>query len=198
MKRETKHLSSGGTVDIFDDVFSYSEMVKFARIFEKSHYTLTGRATSIFDQQSDPHNWQSAYNDKDIKFLGIFDSINFKPIECIIGDKKISKSWVNCFTPSSYTSYHCDSTQKNTSKSFLYYANTEWKKGQGGETLLYNNILEPEIIIEYKPNRVLLFDSEIPHKPLQHLSSNLSNPYRFTFVTIFKKMEEKYEHILST
>lgn len=183
MKRETKHLSSGGTVDIFDDVYTYGEMVKFMLFFQNSLFKLSAKASLLNDHDS-IKNWVSRYSNEDVENLGIFNNSNFHSINETIRDRKFVRAWVNCFTPCSIVWYHTDYGKNYNAKTFLYYCNTEWRKDQGGETLLYNDNMNPEIIIEYKPNRVIIYDSHIPHKPLQHIAGN--TPYRFTFVATFK------------
>ena len=47
----------------------------------------------------------------------------------------------------------------------LYYVNLDWKDGWYGETVFYNPMNLDEIVFTstYKPGRILLFDSNIPH-----------------------------------
>ena len=188
MKHDTKKLSSGQTVDIFDDMYDFDEIVKFAVFFQNSFFKLEGKATPLLEETYYPPTWKSIYSPSDIDNLGIFNNPNIRSINEIIGDRKFVTAWVNCFTPCSIAYYHTDSLKIDNGKTFLYYGNTEWRREQGGETMLYNSQMNPEIVIEYKPNRVVVYDSDIPHKPLQHLPA--STPYRFTFISLFKSTKE--------
>jgi hypothetical protein len=62
--------------------------------------------------------------------------------------------------------------------------NTRWDRNWGGETLFANDEGECEIAVEYKPGRVVLFDSLIPHKPSP--VSMQADEFRFTFVIVMK------------
>ena len=184
MNHQAKLLSTGQVIDIFDDVFSFKEMSEFYIFIQSSYYKLGSRATEFVDTTGYTTNWQSQYNPDDINKLGFFNNPKLQPMSSVIGNRERLVSWVNCFIPSTYVAPHCDAIGMTGVKTFMYYVNTEWKKEQGGETLFYNSNMDPEVIVEFKPNRIVIFDSETPHKPLQHFHSPY--PYRFTFVSVFK------------
>ena len=65
----------------------------------------------------------------------------------------------------------------------LYYANMEWCPEYAGETLFYDEYLKSVSFCSiYTPNRVVIFDGEIPHalRP----QSGRAPEYRFT-ISVF-------------
>jgi len=189
MKRETRYLSTGETVDIFDDVFEYDSMYSFQEFFQISNYSLTARPTSLLEHQS-CCNFQSIYSSDDIDKLGIFKNINQTEINEILNGRRCFAAWVLVTSELSRHFFHKDQGKRLDGKTFLYYGNVEWNREWGGETIICNNKVEPEIIIQCKPNRVVIFDSELPHKPVP--ISPMATTYRFTFVAQFNIFNKKY------
>ena len=94
------------------------------------------------------------------------------------------RSYINLGTISDSNQIHTDSECRysqrlSTSKTVLYYANTEWKHEYGGQTIFYDpNDISNSYIIDFIPGRLVIFDGEIPHNVLPR---SLASPsYRFT------------------
>tara|TARA_R110000823_G_scaffold204830_2_gene335836 strand:- start:1263 stop:1850 length:588 start_codon:yes stop_codon:yes gene_type:complete len=91
-------------------------------------------------------------------------------------------SQVNVSDHSTVDMVHSDSWNLNEKYTVLYYANSEWDKDYGGETLFYDAInLEIVAAIKPIPGRFVVFDSAIPHsaRPPQ-----MNCPYkRYTVAT---------------
>ena len=125
----------------------------------------------------------SHLNDIDLEYFGFFKSYNIKPIMDKLGDRQRFKSWITLFKYMPDVYYHIDNDEL-TSKTLLYYCNIVWEPNYGGETIICNPKGEPELAIASRPNRVVLFDSYLPHKPTG--LSPLAAGNRFSFVSIFK------------
>jgi hypothetical protein len=81
-----------------------------------------------------------------------------------IGNRRPVRSWLNLNTGADRLRYHPDMLNSG-SKSVLYYANLEWNINWDGFTIFRSDDLKDiEFVSEYKPGRVIVFDSEIPHK----------------------------------
>ena len=97
------------------------------------------------------------------------DIDNFKFESDFISKKLIGYEIKNCWSlvssPLSTYYYHTDSLEDSDEVTVLYYVNTRWDKNWGGETLFSNDLGECEIAVEYKPGRIVIFDSAIEHKP---------------------------------
>ena len=95
----------------------------------------------------------------------------------------VEKAYVNCGIHSESPYVHVDSSRKGD-KTLLYYMNREWKHEWGGETILLgDDAAEIEYCCPYKPGRIIIFDSTIPHSARQQ--SFAAPMYRFTLAIKF-------------
>jgi SM-20-related protein len=92
---------------------------------------------------------------------------------------KIYASYVNMGLRGDKHQSHSDYYWANGAKTLLYYANKEWNKNWGGETVFFDDKGEEiEYVTPFIPGRLILFDSDIPH--LAKEQSSLGPSYRFT------------------
>jgi hypothetical protein len=88
------------------------------------------------------------------------------------------RCWINLQTGYDVSRYHGDHGDSHN-VSLLYYANTKWDiEWDGGTAFRTDDLSEIEFVSDYKPGRLVLFDSSIPHKPLS--TSMMANHYRYT------------------
>lgn len=127
----------------------------------------------------------------DIEFIrSILDSIKSPEafqLKRIINRGEIEKSWINLFNRDNSTNrYHADAHSNDSSYlSLLYYANSKWDlEWDGGTVFRTDDLSEVEYLSDYKPGRMILFDSSIPHKI--YSSSYNAHPYRFTVNTLIQ------------
>ena len=151
---------------VYDDVFNWQQNHEMFDYVYHAPYTL---------------GWSDNYNESEQYFHCGFDSNMWKnrqqhgPINNIleplynsepfrihnVDDNKISKSVINCDTLSDSHTVH---THRNEDV-LLYYVNTEWKDGWGGETFFYdNNGKEIVYTCPYTPNRMVYFRGDIVHR----------------------------------
>ncbi len=105
----------------------------------------------------------------------------------IVNRSVIEKSWINVFNRDNPTNrYHADAhTYDSSYLSLLYYANSKWDlEWDGGTVFRTDDLSEVEYLSDYKPGRIILFDSSIPHKI--YASSYNAHPYRFTLNTLMR------------
>jgi hypothetical protein len=75
-------------------------------------------------------------------------------------DRRLVNTVINCDTMSDTHYGHTHQPQEV----LLYYANTEWKDGWGGETFFFDKNGKDIIFASgYTPNRIIHFDGEILH-----------------------------------
>jgi Rps23 Pro-64 3,4-dihydroxylase Tpa1-like proline 4-hydroxylase len=168
-------------VFVYDNVFSFEQCSFFKEFAEKSFYSLGAKSSSVMED-SDSTFFQSLFSIQDINNIGIFQKIN-NDITNTLQNKNLERCWILASTHLTKYHFHTDKNKKDNALTFLYYMNLKWDKDWGGETLFCNSNGDVEIAMEYKPNRVIIFDSNIPHKP-SAISAD-ANPYRFTFVGQF-------------
>jgi hypothetical protein len=176
--------SSGRKIHVYDEVFPKSLVEYFEEFFQNSFYRL-GSASSYRFTQAHRTFFQSRYNSDDIALLGIFEHIKGTKIADDLEGLELSSYWVLVSTYFTQYYLHTDRLEGST---FIYYGNGAWEVDWGGETLFCNDNGEVEIAVSCKPNRIVVFDSAIPHKPAT--LSLEADQYRFTFVAQFKNPEK--------
>jgi len=180
-------------IKIYDDVFDQRYRDYLWSFIVRSNYNLGWDDDEVFEH-SKYKNIHSNYNDFDIQRIGIVDELRNSDVSDQIENKHIVKMIINLTIPGqtffSHTHYN-DWTNAgltwvttNSPLVCLYYANTEWKREWGGETMFYSDDgSELEKAIEYKPNRVVCFSGEHPHSVRP---ATLHAPfYRFTASMFF-------------
>lgn len=177
-----KITSDGKKIKVYDDLFSPSLRIQHNLRAQERKYTLhNSRSTDIFWQQN--HKF----------FISIFSQEDFSEFRFeneIISEElkeyEITNSWMSVTSPLSYQYSHCDSGFEDRI-SLLYHVNTRWDKNWGGETLFGNasNSDDFEYAIQYKPGRVVIFDSRIEHRPAA--ISSQADEFRFAFVLLLRK-----------
>lgn len=166
---------------IFDDVFSYHERTHFFHFLSNSLYKCTGN-TSKSGPPDSMVAMQSAFSNEDFINFGLFDNLP-EEIKKIISNYKATRYYSLITNWSVTNRFHVDRPSDLT---FLYYANLKWDYDWGGETLFSNDkITEIVYTSMYKPGRIVIFDSSIPHRPIP-TTSNCPN-MRYTFVTNLTK-----------
>jgi hypothetical protein len=178
-------LSTGKSIHVIDDAFTMSQVMTFEGFANGCLYRLLHSVDSYMSKSNGERFFGSILSDVDVKSLGIFETAGFTSLSGMFNNKKIMRSWILCTTPSTKYLYHTDDTN-NSSLTFLYYINGYWHPEWGGETIFCNETGEPEIAVACKPNRIVIFPSNIHHKPT--LTTGDSKP-RFTFTTTFIDIE---------
>jgi Rps23 Pro-64 3,4-dihydroxylase Tpa1-like proline 4-hydroxylase len=185
---ETKlTMSTGEEIFIYDNVFTSRESSHIQDIVEGSYFKLGTRSSSSVNSNQTTF-FQSIYSSDDVSLLQLDNSNNYRNI---IKEHRCSEmqvqAWVNVSTHLTDYQFHVDDRLLN-SKTLLYYTNDTWSNEWGGETMFKNSNNDVEIAVSCKPNRMVVFDSHISHKP-----SNLSiksDLYRFILVMQFKPNKE--------
>ena len=177
-------LSTGENIYVYDKVFTPSQAECIRDITEQSYYKL-GTVSNVTVNERQSTFFQSIYNQDDVKKLKMYESENFQKIARQHFTSLVpTRQWVNVSTHFSDYRFHTDSSELFCI-SLLIYTNTRWDTDWGGETIFKNGNGDVEIAVEYKPNRVVIFNSNLSHKPT--LISIKSDPFRFIFVQQYNK-----------
>ena len=183
---ETKlRISTGEEIFVYDNVFTSSESSHIQNIIEGSYFKLGTRSYRSVNCTQTTF-FQSKYNLDDVEKLGFKNNLNYISIfnKHLKNYNGMTNTWVNASTYLTDYRFHVDKTAVDNGLTQMYYANEIWDDNWGGETIFKNNNNEVEIAISYKPNRIVIFNSHISHKP-----TNLSvtaDMYRFILVTQFQ------------
>ena len=98
-----------------------------------------------------------------------------------IDRKQIVNNLVNCVTSADYNVIHTDGGHLTV----ILFANLDWKLEWGGHLLFMNKQkTEAEKTVLFKPNRVVVFDGELPHAAM---TPNGCCPYfRYTYAVQYQ------------
>jgi hypothetical protein len=181
MIKKMLQTTTGEKVHIYDDVYPPYCIEQFQNYIERSLYRI-GVGSRVILQKMQENFFQCVYSEQDLENFCIMKREETKKILLEHNLEKPVNYWSLLSTHMSQYQYHTDANIEG-GKTFLYYANCEWNKNWGGETLFCNNKGELEIAVEFKPNRIVVFDNYIEHKsaPL----SLSSYPWRCVFVMQF-------------
>ena len=161
-------------VEVLDNVFDYGYQEEIYDICARSSYGLgwidngdiENRNKLNFHCTINPHHIQDSKIDEKI--------LKTRFGKELIG-WKLDFGVINVSHPGQTYYEHTHPNQKVV----LYYPNLRWNREWGGETLFYDNKGKNLIFAsEYKSNRLILFDGEIPHSI--RAPSYLADQYRFT------------------
>ena len=182
----TKTLSSGKDIIILDDIFSIEDVVSYEEYAMRCLYSLKASTSSRFNTRSNDELFFGAdLSQEDLNRFNIFNNREFQKISNIFTGSSMLRSWILCTAPLTKYLYHADH-KSDAGLTFLYYLNTFWHPEWGGETLFCDKAGDPEIAIACKPNRAVIFPSNVLHKPS---GTSCDARLRFTFTSTFLKNE---------
>jgi hypothetical protein len=175
-------LSTGENIFIYDNVFEDYEIFKFQSFVETSYYKVGSVSFTVLQMERDSF-LRCQFSNEDLDNFGLFNSTNILPLQKHFTTLK--NSWVVLSTHMSQYHFHSDDMKYDgkSRKTLLYYVNNKWDKDWGGETLFCNSKGEVEMAVEFRPNRIVVFDNSLMHKPAPISLS--SYPYRYCFVAQF-------------
>lgn len=181
---ERIELPSGRLIHVFDDVFTFTQREMMYEVVKNIPYYIQGGSTTDIQNFSDVALQSMFTYDQYTKF-GLLYSKDREYMN-LIKQYQAHRFYSLLMNYSLKPHYHTD-TKGVPAVTLLYYANLEWNPDWGGETMFTDDTDLNKIVYTsaYKPGRVVLFDSEIPHKacpPSFHASH-----YRFTVVANMQK-----------
>lgn len=151
-------------VFIVDNALSVTQQDTMHNVCVESPYTIS-RTQTI--QQSDVKlSLKSEFNIVGILNCGLFDGHQIRQF-LHTNKLKVFRAYTVLGVPSDIYKYHIDSRSEGDF-TLLYYANKTWHPEWEGETHFgSDDMTEIELSVTAKPNRMVLFDSRIPHKSSQ-------------------------------
>ena len=175
-------------IDIHDNVLGYNNAQLLLSYLQSSFFQTT--AVDAPDTNFSHHtSMLSSFNKLDVKNSGFFDYLpdDIKEKHPMISMDSMWNCNVNLITPSDRFHVHTDAgytSSGTTKKTLLYYPTPNWNVEYGGDTLFLDEKGEDICYYcQYKTDRLVLFDSIIPH--LIRPSTWLSPYYRMSFVMKF-------------
>lgn len=166
---------------VFDNVVDFSNQTVIYKFIKDSYFRIIGYDNDLIESK-DP-TLVSIYTEEDLnksQFVIPQDVLNEIPLMDLF---KIQNIMVNLCKPDDKFHVHTDHFIKNA-YTLVYYVNLKWDIEYGGDTVFLDEHRNIEYVSQYKPGRIVLFDSSIPH--LIRPSTRLSPDYRFTLAIRFE------------
>lgn len=171
---------SNKKIVIIDNLYNYSEISGIHKWVINSPFRIANADADDVQDISDkrlvcPFDYNILH---DIK---VFDEKKLNIIGRHISEEKfkVALSYINLGLKGDKYRAHSDHYWANDAKTLLFYANKEWDKNWGGETVFFDdNREEIEYVTPFIPGRLIIFDSDIPHMAKEQ--SSLGPQYRFT------------------
>lgn len=168
---------NGKQVLIADNALSVTEQDRMHNFCVNASYTMSRSQT--LDQSDTELSLMAEFPIARILNSGLFDNLEIRSF--------LHKSQLNVYraytvlgVPSDIYRYHIDSANEGN-VTLLYYANKTWHPEWEGETHFgTDDMTEIELSVTAKPNRLVLFDSRIPHKSSQ--ASTAAKELRMVYV----------------
>jgi hypothetical protein len=164
MKKQTVDIN-GKTIEIFDNVFTFEEILKMFIEIRNFPYIATnfsdGFRSHIYGEK---HKLKYVFESRDqaVNF-GVATRLNqIKP--GFASDYIIHRQYVNLGTTSDFDTVHIDDNHLEKPKTALYYPHPDWNIHWGGHTFFFDDAVENIVYtVAYRPGRLVLFDGGIPH-----------------------------------
>ena len=177
-------------IKVYDDVYDWSQQQSIYLKCLGSPYKV-GWSDSITEPEQFMHStiteemWKHRLQiDQSLDdFYNLL--FNSKPYKGM-ANNEVCQTVINCDTISDSHTKHIHPNQEV----LLYYVNTDWKDGWGGETFFYDEKGQEIIFTSpYTPNRVIQFSGDLVHR---FAGPTMSGPkFRFSISTFFWKQKEQ-------
>lgn len=174
------------SIYVFDALFTEQQIKEFHHCLLISNYSCLQASKA---ETTDYKEWVAGFDIEDFKSHWLYkvcSEILVSLNEAQGTEYVCANVFGNLFSFGSFTFTHTDSSDlSNASKdiSFLYYANSEWNYEWGGETIFYDQDMDPLSCVGMKPGRLICFTGDIPHR--SGIPTRYCNEHRLTFSVRF-------------
>jgi hypothetical protein len=166
---------------VIDNAFDVYEMEHFYLFLENSLYNSL-KFSSKARRDVPINTLMSVYDKQDHDKFGLLKRAK---IAGLIPNENLTKGWANLGPPGTFITSHTDIQDSLSSGvTLIYCANLFWEDHFGGDLIFCNSIGEKEVVVGFKPGRVILFDSTIPH--LITATCGIA-PVRYAYVAGFEE-----------
>lgn len=163
---------------VVDNIFSLQERVNLFYLIRSENFQLTSQTR--FQNTSDV--FVRSFTEEDLtKYNFFLEKVLFFCKQFLNIEANLRRFYSNIFTRGVKPQVHMDSNDVDTI-SLIYHANYEWDFSWGGNNYFLNEVCDDiEKAVIYKPGRLILFDSRIPHC----VSPVLENQYRYSLASVY-------------
>lgn len=175
--------ASNKKIYVYDNLFDMATMNSMYEFSTTSMFKINGSDNGLLENK-EHLSLVSVYNPYDVERLELIGRLPDEIKEKFnISIETMRHAMINLCTPSDRFHTHVDNNF-DTGITIVYYLNTVWNPEWGGDTIFFDETgTDFEFVSQYKPGRLIIFDSSIPH--LIRPSTVLAPHFRFTFAAKF-------------
>lgn len=159
-KTYESHELNNKPIYVFDNVLQEYDMEWIHNFCLISNYTPGHRSNGINPDLDS--RFVCRLNADDLDRLKILPSL-FKVMNTLNLKLDIVDSYINHYGIGTNVSKHTDSSEADT-YTILIFSNKFWEQSWGGNIVFYNESESFDFSYDYKPGRILVFDSRLSHK----------------------------------
>lgn len=181
---------TGKKIRVWDDLVPYSNMTEILYLLRNEQYPLVPQSDTVLEDFGGKYGFGKTILEKSFlkDLINNIGGVDVFQLVTYLQRCDPINTWINLYTGHDVARYHTDNVYNSSDEDYvtlLYYANIKWDINWDGGTIFRSDNLEDiEFVSDYKPGRLVLFDSTIPHKIMQ--TSNSAQHYRFTISSIYK------------
>lgn len=186
IKKQTHTTQSGNTITVLDGLFSTSEITGIHEGVLQLPYSIS-QTNSTEVQNIEDRRMVARLQPQHLDRFDLIQGSRESHIrQAIPKEWQIWNAYVNLGLKSDVQEVHVDAYDRDDqTRTLLYYANKRWDSHWGGETVFFDDASEEiEYVVRYRPGRIVMFDSVIPH--LAHVQTPMGPRYRFTIAVKFQ------------
>lgn len=168
-----KHILNNKSIYVFDNILQDYNMEWIHNFCLESNYTPGHRSNGINPDMDS--RFSCTLNEGDLNRLNLLPSV-YVAMDKIGFKLDIVNAYINHYGIGTSVSKHTDASDKNM-YTILVFCNKYWEHAWGGEIVFYNEQDSAHLSFEYKPGRILLFDSRLSHKVMPLTTISRSDRY---------------------
>lgn len=167
IKHKRHTTQSGHHIDVYDGLFDLNDRMRIVDEILLKKFEIGDQYDKLAYDNATFNQLLTVLTRNDLAKWGIYDCLMKAPELWEMVQAKgleFRRGWCNLGTSLNTYRFHTDAHVEGC-KTFLYYASLEWNINWDGYTVFRTpDLSEIEFVSEYKPGRLVVFDSIIPHK----------------------------------
>ncbi len=183
----------GKDIIVYDGIFSQQELFEIYLHIDNRDYRKHNLDDVLHHNKQVDVKWSSEIKNSEILFEILLSKYSTSISE--IKDQKYNllRTYVNYAVPGTVDLIHDDAPHyKKNHYTLLHYGNFTWHSNWHGETVFYDsNYSEILFTSVFKPGRIILFDSSIPH--CARPPSKIAEYPRYSIVYKFSLLENEID-----
>jgi Rps23 Pro-64 3,4-dihydroxylase Tpa1-like proline 4-hydroxylase len=176
--------STNDVIEQIDNFYDYQKMFQIQKWILNQPFRFDLGHDSVVAEHRSRLVLHSVVNADENDYISRFEIDQIPELRARLYGKRLKRIWINAMTPTHVPRIHPDSFAEGA-VTLLYYINLKWEADWDGFTIWRSNDLQKiEHVSDFKPGRLVAFDSKIPHKAT--VPSYDATEHRFTLNTVWE------------